>query len=446
MKTIKIAILALLMVCAIMPAKAQTEGQVNYQLFKEAYRNKDYNRAYELMQWLFTNYPKCGENLYINGANIFKTKISETQDQNLRNKYIDSLMVLYDLRVENFGKPEVHLGRKALDLQNILGKNGIERYYKLYAEAIEKGGDKVDANYVYCFFAATVDYVKAGFAEGTLVVDNYDIASDYLDNQLRIQTEAWNASKEAGDAAKIEKDSVKVANIIGFIANVERDFAPYADCDQLVEIYTKKFEADPKNIDLLKKITGIMGKKKCVKSPLYFKATENLYALEPTPASALKVGNMCYNQKRYSDAITYLKAAIEGITESKDLYTANIVLGLCYRETNSFSQARSAFYAAAKEDPSKGEPYLQIASLYASSASSASGDGLGGRSAYWAACDKANKAKSIDPSCANDANKLIGSCSARFPKQADAFMLDLKNGQGFVVPGWIGESTTVRTH
>ena len=40
---------------------------------------------------------------------------------------------------------------------------------------------------------------------------------------------------------------------------------------------------------------------------------------------------------------------------------------------------------------------------------------------------------------------MISSYSARFPKQTDAFMAGLENGNRFTVPGWIGESTVVRT-
>ena len=98
-------------------------------------------------------------------------------------------------------------------------------------------------------------------------------------------------------------------------------------------------------------------------------------------------------------------------------------------------------------DRTKGEPYRMIASLYAASASSASEDNVNGHSAYWAAVDKLNKSKSVDPSEENveACNRMISSYSARFPKQTDAFMAGLENGNRFTVPGWIGESTIVRT-
>ena len=97
-------------------------------------------------------------------------------------------------------------------------------------------------------------------------------------------------------------------------------------------------------------------------------------------------------------------------------------------------------------EPSKGEPYRLIAQLYASGARAVS-DGMGGRSAYWAAVDAARKSINVDDSPENveAANNLIRSYSGHFPKQDEAFMLYLIDGNSFTVPGWIGVSTTVRT-
>ena len=155
---------------------------------------------------------------------------------------------------------------------------------------------------------------------------------------------------------------------------------------------------------------------------------------------------MSITKNKYSAAIDYLQDAVKGLEENKDLYKANILLGVAHASVNSYSAARTAFYRAAEIDPTKGEPYLQISQLYAKGARSID-DNMGGRSAYWAAVDKAVRAKNIDSSPENVemANRLISSYSANYPKQADAFMAGLENGSSYYVGGWIGESTTVRT-
>lgn len=448
MKTIKKLTIGIFLTAAAMPAMAQignwgcdeaTQQQMLepvslYQENIKQYRSsKDVRyleEAYPFWTQIVANCPKQSKNLYTNGANIMKVKITSAKTTEERDAYIDELMRMYDTRIANYGEAAKVTAMKAMDIELLLKAEGLDRYYALYDQAVKMEGD-LEAAYLVKYMEATINYVRAGKAEPTLVVDNYDIASEKLEDELQ----------------KNVDDSVKAATIRSYIAGVEGAFSPYATCDQLVEIYSKKFEADPENIDLLKKITNIMSKKGCTDQPLFFSATENLYRLEPTPSTALNMGQMCLQKKEYSKAVEYLGDAVKGVTTQKDKYKAYLYLGHAYNGLKSFSAARNAYNNAAEADRTKGEPYRFIAQLYAASASSATEDNVNGRSVYWAAVDKLQKSKSVDSSeeNVNACNTMISRYSAHFPKQADAFMAGLENGNRFTVPGWVSESTTVRT-
>ena len=448
MKTIKKLTIGIFLTAAAMPAMAQignwgcdeaTQQQMLepvslYQENIKQYRSsKDVRyleEAYPFWTQIVANCPKQSKNLYTNGANIMKVKITSAKTTEERDAYIDELMRMYDTRIANYGEAAKVTAMKAMDIELLLKAEGLDRYYALYDQAVKMEGD-LEAAYLVKYMEATINYVRAGKAEPTLVVDNYDIASEKLEDELQ----------------KNVDDSVKAATIRGYIAGVEGAFSPYATCDQLVEIYSKKFEADPENIDLLKKITNIMSKKGCTDQPLFFSATENLYRLEPTPSTALNMGQMCLQKKEYSKAVEYLGDAVKGVTTQKDKYKAYLYLGHAYNGLKSFSAARNAYNNAAEADRTKGEPYRFIAQLYAASASSATEDNINGRSVYGAAVDKLQKSKSVDSSeeNVNACNTMISRYSAHFPKQADAFMAGLENGNRFTVPGWVSESTTVRT-
>ena len=416
--------------------EVQQEMLASVSLYQDAvkqYKSTKDNRwleeAYPYWHEIVAKCPKQSKNLYNNGTNIMKVKIAKAKTTAERDTLIEELMRMYDTRIANYGEGPKYTAKKALDLEEILKEEGLERYYLLYDQAVRMEGE-LEAAYLVKYMEATINYVRAGKADPTLVVDNYDIASEKLDDELQ----------------KNADDSVKAATIRGYIAGVEAAFSPYATCDQLVEIYSKKFEADPENVDLLKKITNIMMKKRCTEQSLFFSATENLYRLEPTPTTAMSMGQMCLAKKEYSKAIEYLTDAVKGVAE-KDKYKAYLYLGHAYSGAKSYSAARTAYNNAAEADRTKGEPYRMIASLYASSASSATEDNVNGHSVYWAAVDKLQKSKSVDSSEENveACNRMISSYSARFPKQTDAFMAGLENGNRFTVPGWIGESTIVRT-
>ena len=446
MKTIKKLMIGMLLSATVVPATAQhikgcpeelqeamREPVALYQDNWKQYTASNDERylvdAYPYWKTFVQKCPSNGKNIYTRGVNIMEAKIKAAATPEERAELIEELMALYDTRIANFGEASKVTAMKAMELESLLGADGLERYYRLYNDAANMEGG-LEAGYLVKYMEATINYVRAGYAEPTLVVDNYDVASDLLEDELQ----------------KNAEDSVKSAEIRGYIASVEAAFSPYASCEQLVEIYGKKFEADPENIELLKKITGIMTRKRCTNEPLFFQATENLYRLEPTPATAMRMGMMCLSKEQYSKAVEYLNDAVPGV-EGKDRYTAYLYLGHAYAGQKSYSAARTAYNNAAAVDATKGEPYMRIAILYGSSTGSATEDNVNGRSAYWAAVDALNKAKSVEPTEENieQCNKLISTYAAHYPKQTDAFMAGLENGKSYRVPGWIGVVTTVRT-
>ena len=93
-----------------------------------------------------------------------------------------------------------------------------------------------------------------------------------------------------------------------------------------------------------------------------------------------------------------------------------------------------------------GAPYMLMGKMYAATSKSVyPNDPVLARAVYYAAIDKFKKAKSVDPSCADEANSLIASYSAHLPSTEEVFMHpDLEKGKSFTVGGWIGETTVVR--
>ena len=73
-----------------------------------------------------------------------------------------------------------------------------------------------------------------------------------------------------------------------------------------------------------------------------------------------------------------------------------------------------------------------------------SDEGALNKCTYYAAIDKLQRAKSVDPSVAEKANELIRTYSAYVPKDEDLFFLGLKKGNSVTIGGWIGETTTIR--
>ena len=89
--------------------------------------------------------------------------------------------------------------------------------------------------------------------------------------------------------------------------------------------------------------------------------------------------------------------------------------------------------------------YILIAQMYASSAGGIFQESEKQGLVFAAAVDKLQRAKSVDPSVTSEANKLINQYSRYYMDKETAFMMGMKEGETVHVPGWIGETTTIRT-
>ena len=208
-------------------------------------------------------------------------------------------------------------------------------------------------------------------------------------------------------------------------------------------IYKQKYDHNPTDIDLLKKITNLLDKKKCVDDPLYFETTVSLYELEPSPESAYMIGKMYLKQERHTEAIPYMEAATK-MEDKEKVDDAYIFLARVYRALNNLPKARQMALEASKINPDWGEPHIFIGDLYVMSAKDCGDNDLTKNVAYWAAIDQYQKAKRIDPELTEVANKKIATYKAYFPTTEVMFFYNITEGEKYTVECWINESTTVR--
>jgi hypothetical protein len=78
------------------------------------------------------------------------------------------------------------------------------------------------------------------------------------------------------------------------------------------------------------------------------------------------------------------------------------------------------------------------------SANSCGDNDLTKKVAYWAAVDKYNKAKAIEPDMADEMNELIRRYSPYFPPAEVLFFYNLEEGDTYEIGCWINEKTIIR--
>jgi tetratricopeptide (TPR) repeat protein len=393
------------------------------------FENASWKDAITPWRWVFLNCPQSTINIFLHGESLVETLITNETDKGLKEKYIDTLMMVYDQRILYYGKEGFVLGKKGVDLYKYRPES-YEEVYNILNKSISLEGNESGGPVLIYYFRSAEKMVKAEKAEKTILVDIYDQASTIIDFNIK--------------SCQEKSDTKNLANWENIKTNIELSFEPYATCEDLISIYTIKFNASPSDVDLLKKITKILDKKNCTDSELFFLASENLHKAEPTANSAELMAKMYIKKEDYTKAITYLLQAISLFEDKNDKADAQFLLANVYFQLKQFSNARAQCYEILKSRPNDGKAYILIGDLYAVSAKDCGDNDLTEKVAYWAAVDKYYKAKSVDPSVEELATTKINTFSRYFPATERGFFYDLKAGDSYTVGCWINETTTVR--
>ena len=374
--------------------------------------------------------PKSTKNIYIHGEKIIKEYfLKNAKDKETKEKYIDTLMQLYDNRIKYFNQRGKVLEKKGKDLYNYR-PSAYEEIFKILDEAVRLNGNKSGYNAVYYYFRTAEKLAENNKLEIDRLVSIFDTVIAICDA---------NIEKYKDKPKKRERwESTK--------SNIEALFQPWASCDVLIPMFEKKMAANPDSVELLKKITSTLDAKECTDSELFFKATEKLNMLEPSAKTSYLMGKMMMSKKKdYKKAIEYFKKAIELYDEEAPKEAAYIMTAVAYMQLKQYPQARTYARKALSINPNNGKAYIIIGDAYANSKAMCQDKELPENAVYWLAVDYYQKAKKVDPSVASLAASKINALRPHFPNTEKAFFYGLTKGKKVTINCWINESTTVRT-
>lgn len=387
-----------------------------------------YNYALSSWQSVFDKCPASSKNIYLYGVRIYRELISKATDPSRKQELIDTLLLIYDRRIENFGQEGMVMGRKGLDLLKYR-QNNIEQAHDCLEKSVRLSKNNAEEAVLATYMQTTVVLFKTDRLSAQDVIDNYLEIADILDAKI----------KSGGSG----KDQSATA-----LGNVDLIFSESGagSCGDLINIFTSKFEQSPNDLDLLKKITTLLAKRNCEDSDLFAHTSENLYKLEPSAEAAYNLSKLFIKREDYEKAVLYLNKAIELVenNEEKAAYLYQLAL-IEFTQLEKYPMAREHALQAAEFKPDWGDPYILIGNLYASSSKSCGENEFEQTAVFWAAVDKYTRAKSVDESKTEEANELINRYTKYFPNVEDAFFYGFQEGQDYTVGCWINERTKVRT-
>lgn len=409
----------------------------NLSIYTQYYKIKDYKTSFDAWKVVYEESPLAnGRNLYSQGAFLIAYKIGSTQDAAEKKAYFDLLMDCYERRVKYFGQdakyPETYIrGRQAMDyLSYSNDAKPLDKVLPWLQMSVEGLGQKADADVINAYFIQLEQQYqsdKAKYQES--FINNYLKLGDLLDARVA------QADKFADNYKLVRNNINQIFSASGA-----------ADCATLETVFGPKVVAAKEDAAALGTMISIFAKAGCKESDVYFEASAYAHKLNPTAATAAGCGYQSAKKKEYTKAIQYFKEAVALEEDAAQKYDYYYTMAALYMQMGNYQDARQSAYKALEMEANHGEPYMLIAQMYAdASRNPLSDDKILAKTIYWAVVDKLEKAKSVDPSCAEKAQQMINTYRKYFPSKEDVFFKpELKPGESFYIGGWIGESVRCR--
>lgn len=395
-------------------------------VFYEFAKAKNYTDAYEPWSWAYNNCPASNKNIFIMGPNIVEGMIEATEDEAQKEKYIDTLMMVWKDRNKYFPGQEAYVyGRLGSELMSYRAKTDFIEGFNVLQKAIDLDGMNSSASVLLYYVKAAAYMYNADSLTKLQIIDIYQKVDEIIGHNLN--------NEDTNDDKYYEKASSGIEGMLG----------PFLACEDLIKVFTEKYEELKADIPRMSRAADLLEKKECTDSEIFFQLSEELYKVNPSAESAYRMGTMAYGRDNYTKAIEYFKAGLELDQNSETIAEYSLKIAYAYQKTGSREAARTYALKAAQNKSGWGDPYLLIGDLYAATKGCGTNE-FEVKTVYWAAIDKYEYARSIDASVAEAAAKRIATYEDYAPDKTLTFQHGKLDAKTVQVGCWINEEVTVR--
>jgi len=398
---------------------------------KEELNNRNYNQAAKYLQQLLQNCPAASENTYANGIKLYKMKVNRAKSLAEKNGYVDSLLLLYDIRLQYFGahpkrgkayildrKAREHLTYRESD------REGIRSDFEAAIAAQVEVNGTADPELVAIYFKNLCDDYSNDIVDAMTIVNAYDTNAKYFENLDASQAEYKSQFETCFGASGA------------------------ASCENLQKIFEPKIAATPNDEALLAQTFQLMAKANC-ESDFFLSVGEMYYNLNPQSSVAMLLAQIFQNKKDFAKANQYLREALakEIVAEEREKLLARI--GILEMTANNYAAAIKAFNESINIDETDddGLAIYFLAQCYVAGSKDCSTE-LSKHSVYWLAYDLVQKAIPLlevtDATVATNAKNLANSYRSVFPTAEECFFAELKEGATYTINCGLAKGLTTK--
>ena len=408
-------------------AETRKANMLANQFLGEAVNNKEYKVAAGYLKQLLEQAPKAAQGIYTNGIKLYKNQIATAKTDEERTMYIDSLLYVYDVRLQAFanharyGKAYI-LDRKAREYLTYKpeDREGVRNIFNEAITASQEKTGKYDLDLVTIYFTNVCEDYKNDAVDATLVISEYDRFSPAFDGA-------------EGDAAELKNTFDTAFGASGA-----------ASCENLESLFSKKLADNPNDEALLGQAVSLMSRANC-DSDFFFATAEKHYSIKPSSETALFLAQGFQNRSEFDKAMKYLNEALAAETVAAEREKLYVRIGLISIQSGNHSDAMNAAKEIKAINAENGyAPYI-MGQCYAASANSE----FAGQACYWAAYDAMSQAAELlasEPAIQEAAKKMASAYRSSFPTKEECFFNEVSEGARYTVTRGFasGVSTTVR--
>ncbi len=400
--------------------------------YKEYYKQKAYDDAIPNWRQAYKLCPAtASQNLLIDGTTLVRRLITKNQKNPIyKAALVDTLITLHNTRAEYYPKYAVTAyNNKGTDLTNYL-KDDNSKLFAEYESIIESNKDQTKVTILLFDLQTAIDLYQTGLVDADKVIEIY---------QRNVELVEKAPAKNDIEAEQNEKVKTDMGSL--FAAS------KVASCENLIELFTPRLEANPDDLALAANIVKTMSlTDDCGDNDLFLNAVTVMNRLDPSANSSYYLFRLHSARENVDEAIKYMEEAIaaqdsDAVQDADWMYELSLY---CFKNGMNAKAYDYASKVASSSESLEGKAYFLMGNIWGTT--TCGGDEIARRAPYWVACDYMNKAKNVDPSLTEECNRFISQYSVYFPQAAEAFMYDVTDGQSYtVVCGGLRATTTVRT-
>ena len=238
---------------------------------------------------MFNNAPGYQESVHITGIKMYEDLIDAETDSVKREKLIDTLLMIYDKRIECFGNEGYLLGRKGYEVMKYRQKN-FDEIRAYFARSIELQGTKTEYFLLYPYAKLMAYEYRKGNMTLEEILQVYFTIADIVDKNKGGEFEA-NYTK----AMESIIDYYKQVNIL--------------NCETLRDYYADLYRANPNDPEVWKKAkVGLEGCSTC--DTVFQGMNKKLLEIEPSSELAARIADCEIKIGRASEALKYYDKAL----------------------------------------------------------------------------------------------------------------------------------------